>query len=362
MNRIKFELLLDESLERMEGGERLESILEDNQSHRDQLEPLLLAAQAQANLPSASFEDQARLGGRNRLLAEADRLRKEGYFSKNGTKPTFLRYLNRWTQFIGNLVFGEESVDMKLASRLVLYTVVTILIAGFFTVNASASSLPGDSLYSVKISWEQARLLFAISDDSKTELETQFEEERLNEVEALIGTGRVEQVEFSGTVESMEGEWVISGISVLVDGSTEIKGAFDLGSLVKVEAITQSDGTLLAVEIAALDPGADLEGEDSGIEDETSSDDSDQEAEESDLPDDSSDEDAMESMDDQDDDSIEEIEAEDEVDDSSSSASSSSADEEQEKDSDSGSEDDHSGSGSGSSSSSEDSREDDEID
>src|SRR5690606_40545715 len=56
--------------------------------------------------------------------------------------------------------------------------------------------------------------------------------------------------EFFGTVEAMNGNvWTISGQQVVVTATTEIKNTIVVGSLVKVHATPQADGTPLAREI-----------------------------------------------------------------------------------------------------------------
>src|SRR5690606_9211213 len=56
--------------------------------------------------------------------------------------------------------------------------------------------------------------------------------------------------EFFGTVEAMNGNvWTISGQQVVVTATTEIKNTIVVGSLDKVHATPQADGTLLAREI-----------------------------------------------------------------------------------------------------------------
>ena len=196
---------------------------------------------------------------------------------------------------------------MKLLPRLAIYGLMTVLVAGFFTVNASASSLPGDSLYGVKLGWEQTQLALAFDDDSRQELEDEFEDERLEEVESLIGEGREEDVEFHGMIESKgAGTWVVSGISIAVDALTELKGALEIGDLVKVEALTQADGSLLALEIYG--EGADM-GDEIDSEDEVEIEEEDEvEVEDDDVDDSSSDDDDSDSSDDSNDESEEEQE------------------------------------------------------
>ena len=292
MKKREFELLLEKSLVQLEAGVSLQEILKENPHDSEKLEPLLQAAISAWSLPETEYQKSMR-EGRNRLLAEVDRMKTSGAFTKNGTKSKKSRYSGQWFKNIGSLLVGKENAEMKFLPRLVIYGVMTVLIAGFFTVNASASSLPGDGLYGLKRGWEQARLALSFNDDTRQELEGEFEDERLDEVESLLGEGREEDVEFRGLIE-VKGEvtWVVSGISVAVDAQTELKGALEVGDLVKVEALTQADGSLLALEIYG--EGADL--------DDDMNDDSDD-----DLDDDADDDLNDDSDDDMDDDSDDDI-------------------------------------------------------
>lgn len=75
-----------------------------------------------------------------------------------------------------------------------------------------------------------------------------------------------EQVEFTGVVEAIaDTSWTVSGITLSVDGTTEIKGTIELGDPVKVHARLVA-GELLAQEIELAEPGeAGDEDDDDGV-------------------------------------------------------------------------------------------------
>jgi hypothetical protein len=308
MNRKEFEQILDRCIGRLEEGASLGEILQDYPEQAARLESLLKAAYLARSLPNEEGNKSQR-ENRNRLLAEADRLATEGIFMKNGTKMKKRRYSGQWFKNFSNLLVGKENAEMKLIPRLALYGLMTVLIAGFFSVNASASSLPGDSLYRLKLGWEQAQLALTFDEDSRHELELEFEHERLDEVESLLGEGRQEDVEFHGLIESKaDGSWVISGISVVVDARTELKGSLEVGDLVKVEALTQADSSLLALEIYA--DGADMDEDLNDDSDDDMYDDSDDDKDDDsddDMDDDSDDDMDDDSYDDMDDDSADDM-------------------------------------------------------
>jgi hypothetical protein len=318
MKKKEFEQILEECLDRLESGATIEELLEEYPQLAPRLEPLLRAAHSAWSLPEPDHQ-RSRREGRNRLLAEVDQMKNAGAFINNGTKPTFSRYSRQWFKNISSLLFGKENLKMKLLPRLALYGLMTVLIAGFFTVNASASSLPGDLLYDLKLGWEEFRLILTFDDDSRLKLEGVFEELRLTEIEALLGEGRVEDVEFYGVIETKsEGSWMISGVRVLVDAQTELKGTLEIGDLVKVEALTQEDGSLLALEIYP-DRYEDNEVGDSDDDLDSDSDDDLDDDSDDDLDDDSEDEMDDDSEDEMDDDSEDEMDSDSDDDMSGSS-------------------------------------------
>ena len=337
MNKNEFERILDRSLAQLDAGVGLDEILKENPRYSDELEPLLRAAVVARSMPQPDYQESLR-EGRNRLLAEVDLMAKNEAFTKNGTKAAFIRYSGQWFKNISDLFVGKENTEMKLLPRLAIYGLITVLVAGFFTVNASASSLPGDSLYGLKLGMEQTQLALTFDDDSRQELEEEFEDERLDEVESLLGEGREEDVEFHGVIEAKEtGTWLVSGITVAVDGQTELKGALEVGDLVKVEALTQADGSLLAIEIYG--EGADMDddlNDDSDDEMDDDSDDDMNDDSDDDMNDDSDDDMNDDSDDDMNDDSSDDASDEDSdsSDDDNSDSSGDSNDEPEEEEED----------------------------
>jgi len=68
------------------------------------------------------------------------------------------------------------------------------------------------------------------------------------------------EFEFSGTVDSIaSSHWVVDGRTVKIDSKTEIDGAPELGDQVQVKAVTNTDGSLLALKIEKRDSGSEGE-------------------------------------------------------------------------------------------------------
>jgi hypothetical protein len=66
---------------------------------------------------------------------------------------------------------------------------------------------------------------------------------------------QAQHVEFEGTVESVGTIWMISGQAVTVNASTRISDNPGVGDTVRVEAMKQADGSLLALQIEKQDGG-----------------------------------------------------------------------------------------------------------
>jgi hypothetical protein len=95
-----------------------------------------------------------------------------------------------------------------LPASLTMILVFGLLTATLGVASASASSLPGDALYSVKIGLENVRLALTFSPERELRLISRFSEERTNEMAALTGKGRYQDLElaaaqYSRTLERM---------------------------------------------------------------------------------------------------------------------------------------------------------------
>ncbi|MBS3752251.1 MAG: hypothetical protein KGY46_02555 [Anaerolineales bacterium] len=223
---------------------------------------------------------------------------------------------------------------MKLTYRIAIYAVITMVLGSFFSVNASAESLPGDPLYSMKRSWENAQLALTLNENAREKLETQFNVKRINEIQALLSQGSAEKVEFTGSITEMSDPiWNIAGFPVRLGPDTEVEGEMEIGTVVNVEALTQEDGTLLAVEVEESS-GEDMEDDspqgplpmeiDDDLDDDSDDDDMDDDPEDEmddgydddDAGDDMDDDDADDDMDDDDDDDdMDDDDADDDMDD-----------------------------------------------
>ena len=134
----------------------------------------------------------------------------------------------------------------RLAITLAVVAIMVLTSTGL--VSASSGALPGDQLYGVKRSWEDLRLLLALQPRDGYLLESEFEQERLDETEGLLASRKVASIAFSGVLmQQQNGDWVVSGIPVVIDSQTTLPSApLTPGAPVLINGLTRPDGSVLA--------------------------------------------------------------------------------------------------------------------
>ncbi len=219
-----FEQTLDQALDRLAAGQPAAAILAHYSapaypaSFAPALAPLLRAAElAQAGLVDAPIPPPDLARGRRRfLLAAAQASRRPAL----GLRPA-------------------------LALALVLVVIGLAALVPW----ASASALPGEALYPVKLAVEAAQLALTSGPTQRQRLTDDLAERRREEAARLLALGRETTLAFEGSVETVQADrLVISGLTVL----TKAARAFNPGDRVAVEARTRPDGTLSATRIRLL--------------------------------------------------------------------------------------------------------------
>lgn len=89
-------------------------------------------------------------------------------------------------------IFARPSFAYALIAVLAL---LILFAGGIVTAQAAEYALPGDGLYPVKIGLEQARLALTFSPEQEINLYMEYANRRLDEAEALVEIGRVEDAE-----------------------------------------------------------------------------------------------------------------------------------------------------------------------
>jgi hypothetical protein len=235
----EFELILDECLAQMQAGERIENCLARHPEYAPRLRPLLVSAKTIGAVSTPLAHPAAVRAGREKMLAVVS----NKYPSQPVSTSPFSRYI---VQIITNLT-GKENLDMKLIMRFAIAVmIVTLFIFSTGVTIASANALPGDAFYPAKLTFEDIRLSLTNDPDDRQTLELRYQMARLEEVRHLIQAGRIVEVQFLGRLTDFnQTAWMVSGFTILIDGSTQVVGQPVIGAVVSVHATTQANGTLI---------------------------------------------------------------------------------------------------------------------
>lgn len=228
--------ILETSLQDVENGTDLETILARHPDFAEELRPILQATlNAKRMAVPAPSSDVVRRN-RAKLLQHAAHLRKVQPAAGTRGFPVFQR--------------------LALALGLMLL----FFMSGTSLVRAASSALPGDSLYTVKRSWEDVALFFTFNAEARETLELEHENERLEEINELFASGRPAEVEFAGIVTRQnEAGWRVANVLVTFSDQTDLPDQpVQIGAAVRVHGITRGDGIVLAEQIELLPAGAPL--------------------------------------------------------------------------------------------------------
>lgn len=134
--------------------------------------------------------------GQERFLAEVDSLA----LPTPSRSP--LNSLARQLDSLLNHHNNREDIDLITPKSRFAFTTIAVLLVflaflfggSAVTALAAQSALPGDALYSVKTTLEQTRLSLARDAADRAQLQLEFAELRLGEIEALIAEGRYQNI------------------------------------------------------------------------------------------------------------------------------------------------------------------------
>ena len=190
----KFSVYIEDCLHRLDRGEDLLDVLKSYPASQEQLQSLLLVAMASRSFPVPIPNHTSQRMGKNQMLNEMETLRVQGAFRKNPRVPV-------GTRLMGELVSSFRSrglTHLAPSYRLAMVALVLVMSGGFLTLNASASSQPGDMLYSLKLGMERVQLAFNIIPGSQTANNDQLAEgmelAAAEEFEAPLSTNRTSYV------------------------------------------------------------------------------------------------------------------------------------------------------------------------
>ena len=222
------DVILSDILDRLEAGEPVERFLAQYSEQADELQSFLETADQIRRLPSQPLPE-ARQRSKKAFLFQAATLQKSQV--QKGWFPWSI-----WPRLL-----------RPVASLAVLF-----VIFGIMFVSASASALPGDTLYGTKRAVEHWRLLLASSPEAASDLEESFHQERISEIEQLLHSGRSSDVSFKGIITYMsDQQWIVAKLPLVIDETTIIVGIPVIGENVQVNGHTR-DGILYADQITIL--------------------------------------------------------------------------------------------------------------
>jgi hypothetical protein len=225
---------LENCLQAITNGQTMESALAGYPQLGSELRPLLMVSILARSSRQLIVLDHVKRRGRVRLLQHAAEMRS----AKNG--------------FLHRRIPGLSRALIALAM------VGTLALTSTGIVSASSAALPGDRLYPVKRTWEDVRLFFVFDSQDHNLLESEYEQERLNEIDDLLGKKQAAPISFTGLVtRQVDGQWMVSGIPVSVPAATD-PTMISEGAPVLITGRTNSDGFVEAQQIQLIQPGSPL--------------------------------------------------------------------------------------------------------
>jgi hypothetical protein len=218
---------LETCLQEIENGAALERVLARFPDLAHELRPILKASLKARALGAAAFAPSPEVirRGRAKLLQRASEMREAKVAPRRRVIPIFQRL------------------------ALSLGLTATFLLSGTGLVGASATALPGENLYPVKRTWEGVQLFFIFNKDTRDAVKSQFETERLHEVNELLADGRHEIIQFAGVFMQVNGVNYVSGVTVLVPANLQMPAD---GAAVIITGRTNAQGfvELESIELA----------------------------------------------------------------------------------------------------------------
>ncbi len=238
----EFDAILNECLDLLRQGADVPTCLARYPEHADKLRPLLrLAADIHAVITPAPT-GAARLAGRRRMLEALSQRRMQPQPLAAQAAPARAR----------SIPFRNVYPVMRLA----LAIMIVAIVAASWTVAASASSLPGDALYPVKLTVQQAQIALTLDADARARLEEQIQVQQQQDIQAAQRTRRQAAVKLEGCLEQIEGDtWIVSGLRITLRPETSRTGYPRLGAWVVVRGHLPGDGSLIAMHLIVTDKG-----------------------------------------------------------------------------------------------------------
>lgn len=215
MNAMEFSEILERCVERIQSGESLEQVMADYPAQAEQLRPMIELILELNTARRAEIPPQALSRSRARFLLEAHRQRQK---STSGGMS--------WWQHLTSIRFSGAFVGIATAAVLLIYSGL-----------ASAQSLPGDTLYPVKLAAEQISLNMPASPSVSLNRQESYDQRRAWEVEELLIQQREEEVYLVGYLNWTDADgWKIQGLLIDVPENLRQDALKLVGTYVTVHA------------------------------------------------------------------------------------------------------------------------------
>ncbi len=206
--------LLEQCIQEWQSGSNLEEILARHQKYAHELRPLLEIA---ALTKSAGVAIQVPI-------------EPQSFSRRAFTSPQLARRRQP----------APHGFSLRLA--LSITAVLLVLIFGLIgTTIVSAQSLPGDTLYPVKLAWEQVQISLASGAAQRLALQATFDQNRVTEVSKLLTIGRTTNVTFTGVLAGSNNSWNVAGIKINVPDQQSGKLPDLQNTVVKVTGETEGN-------------------------------------------------------------------------------------------------------------------------
>ncbi len=219
--------LLEEGLAQLRSGAGLEDVLARHPEQADLLRPLLETAWL-AQILGADVSDLKTAQNRSRA-----RFLGAAHERRNPARLTGLRRLTR----------------MRMAGAVALIAVM--LFASLVgTGLSSASAVPGQALYPVKRAVEQAQMALTTRQSSRLELEVAFDQRRMLEAETLLHADKIQAVTFAGFLwEDPQQGWFVDLVKLTLTPEQEVMAYTLDGSYVEIKGVVRGEA---GVEVSEL--------------------------------------------------------------------------------------------------------------
>jgi hypothetical protein len=241
----RFEAILDESISALQAGVPLEDILAEVPDYATQLRPLLYAATVLADPQPQAVPAERKAALRAEYLKQVADLPAM-------PAPT----LGQKAEAIWHIIRRRASRKTVLSdlTTVIITVLLTLLMAVLMLTYVAQESLPGDSLYSLKLLSEQMQMSLTPDSDRRAELDEQFNRRRLAEIEQLLQQNRTAVVQFRGILETKgENLWIVSGLTIFLPDDAAITGQPTEGNQVEVTGFLRANKVLVADTVNQVD-------------------------------------------------------------------------------------------------------------